>query len=223
MEATTGMVAYCFRAVALRLRRSSTSTTVQDSLGGSGVATDFDPSAEAPVFVCFKHAMTHDLRGCIGNFTPAPLKEQLPRYACAAAFEDSRFRPMQSEEELAKMSCTVSLLHSFEKMPLGKWDDWSIGVHGVQGLLLTPSSTRPYRATFLPHVATEQNWDHRTTLTRLLRKAGYEGDITNDILARLELTRYQESSCTATYADLFPESSFAVAGKPAFSKGCAVT
>lgn len=54
-----------------------------------------------------------DLRGCIGNFVALPLRAQLKDYAYAAAFDDHRFGPIELRE-LPHLSCTVSLLHSFE-------------------------------------------------------------------------------------------------------------
>lgn len=195
------MVAWCFRAVSQRIRRG-TPVAVEGHL--TTAAEDFG-ALEAPVFVCFKKVSTNELRGCVGTFRSGKLGDQLTAYACAAAFEDSRFSPIRSIEELATLKCTVSLLHTFEKLPCGAWDDWVVGVHGIQAALTTDAASKRFHATFLPSVAKDQNWDQRTTITRLLRKSGYEGDVTAAILERIDITRYQESSFSAAYGDVFPD------------------
>ena len=40
-----------------------------------------------------------------------------------------------------------------------------------------PEAKRYRRATFLPQVAPDQNWDRETTLSRLARKAGLASDV----------------------------------------------
>jgi AMME syndrome candidate gene 1 protein len=196
------MAALCFRAVSERLRKAAPTSALPPPLTSSwSTSTDTFNGLECPVFVCFKHATTNNLRGCVGTFSSAELHQQLRKYACAAAFEDSRFQPISSESELSTLRCTVSLLHTFEVLPQGKWDDWEVGVHGVQCSLA--SGGKRFRSTFLPSVAKDQRWDRRTTLAELLRKAGVSGDVTDSVLARVEVTRYQESSCSASYEELF--------------------
>ncbi|CUI15535.1 Hypothetical protein, putative [Bodo saltans] len=201
MEATQIMVAYCFRSVSERLMASSPKASGLSPALTSSIAAESFETMDAPVFVCFKHATTNRLRGCVGTFTPGPLKDQLRKYACAAAFEDSRFKPLSSEAELSTLRCNVSLLHTFEVLPQGDWDRWEVGVHGIQASLA--SGGRHLRGTFLPSVAKEQRWDQRTTVTHLLHKAGLEGAVNDDVLRQVELTRYQESSSSSSYEELF--------------------
>ena len=45
-----------------------------------------------------------------------------------SALKDRRFPPMKSDE-IPKLQCTVSFLHSFQTA--GSWDDWRVGTHGI--------------------------------------------------------------------------------------------
>ena len=48
--------------------------------------------------------------------------------------------------------------------------DWEVGTHGI--ILNLTRNNRKYDATFLPEVAAEEEWDKKTTLKHLLKKAG---------------------------------------------------
>lgn len=54
-----------------------------------------------------------ELRGCIGVLSPINLNKGIPEYAKIAAFEDTRFSPI-NKGELSKLKCNVSLLVDFE-------------------------------------------------------------------------------------------------------------
>lgn len=179
MLATEEMARYCFDVVKAKLNKLPVPAPPPTI-----------PNDNSPLFVCFK-TVDGDLRGCIGNFGAHPLHEQLRNYAQAAAFTDSRFSPI-SEKELPKLKCTVSLLHSFE--PITSWNDWVIGVHGIQ------IAFSGKHGTFLPSVAPEQGWDHITTMKHLVRKAGYNGSVDEALLQQIQVTRYQESSAYVKFA-----------------------
>ena len=85
-----------------------------------------------------------------------------------AAFEDSRFPPIK-EKELPSLHCGVSLLVNFKEITEDHFD-WEVGKHGIQ--IFFEQDLRPYRATFLPEIAKERDWDHLTTFNNLIRKAG---------------------------------------------------
>lgn len=48
--------------------------------------------------------------------------------------------------------------------------DWVIGTHGI--IIDFIHNKKKYNATFLPEVASENQWDHKTTLKHLIRKTG---------------------------------------------------
>ncbi|MBW0467983.1 hypothetical protein O181_007698 [Austropuccinia psidii MF-1] len=86
---------------------------------------------EFPLFVTWnisRGGEHHRLRGCIGNFSPSPLNEGLKEYAVVSALKDRRFSPI-SFVDFKKLSCTVSLLHSFEDCK--NFTDWTVGKHGI--------------------------------------------------------------------------------------------
>jgi uncharacterized protein (TIGR00296 family) len=187
--ATRDMCCCCFRALEASL------------VGGRAAAPVLTPfsarlpaAAAAPLFVSFK-TVEGDLRGCIGTFAAAPLLAQLVTTARSAAFSDSRFAPVTAAE-LPTLSCTVSVLHSFE--PAAAWDDWAVGKHGVTIRYTDRGDGGERTATFLPAVAPAQGWDHRATLQRLVWKAG-GADRSDAFLRSVAVERYQDSACSLTY------------------------
>lgn len=157
----------------------------------------------------------HRLRGCIGNFTPMPIREGIAEYALISAFEDSRFRPIQ-RSELEKLQCVVSLLVDFEDAE--DYLDWTVGVHGIHisfqhpfynatsnsssntPLSLTPVgrgsngiAKRKYSATYLPDVIPDQGWTKEEAIDSAIRKSGWNGTITDDLRRSIHLRRYQSS------------------------------
>jgi len=107
----------------------------------------------SPLFVTWKiRSGSHwDLRGCIGTFSPLPLKKGLEDYACTSAFDDHRFDPI-SKAEVKHLQCTVSLLTDFEEAK--DWKDWEVGKHGIT--IKFKANGRSFSATYLPSVAEEQ-------------------------------------------------------------------
>ena len=56
------------------------------------------------------------------------MPDQLRRYSLISALQDTRFEPIELEE-VSKLSCHISILHSFEEVD--SFYDWEVGRHGV--------------------------------------------------------------------------------------------
>lgn len=72
----------------------------------------------------------------------------------------------------------------------------------------TPSTAAPkfaskqtFTATYLPQVAEEQGWDKLDAVDSAIRKAGWDGTITEDLRRNIKLRRYQSRTCTVTWDD----------------------
>ncbi|MDD3144380.1 MAG: AmmeMemoRadiSam system protein A [Candidatus Cloacimonetes bacterium] len=105
-----------------------------------------------------------DLRGCIGLIEARrTIAEEVVHMARSAAFDDPRFPPLRPEE-LDKIRLEISILS--EMIPV---EDISGIVIGRDGLLLRQGF---HSGVFLPQVPVEWNWDLKTYLTQLCRKAG---------------------------------------------------
>ena len=139
---------------------------------------------ECPLFVTWKKNSV--LRGCIGTFSSLPLQKGLYQYALTAAFKDERFPPIL-ENEVPELSCSISILTEFEQIL--DYNDWEIGVHGLRLKYLD------FKSTYLPQVAREQGWSRMETLKSLLKKAGYKGEVDQELLSNLELTKFQVYNC----------------------------
>ncbi len=104
------------------------------------------------------------LRGCIGSLIGRePLYLTTARTARAAAFEDTRFAPLQAEE-WPHVALDISVLG-----PLSRCPDPSRIEIGRHGLFLV---RRGRSGVFLPQVPVEQGWSLPTYLERLCDKAG---------------------------------------------------
>lgn len=107
------------------------------------------------------------LRGCIGRMQAIQsLASVVVSMARAAAYEDSRFPPLRSDE-LPSIRIEISVLSPMESCSI---EDIQVGKHGV---LL---SLGYHSAVFLPQVAPEQGWDRTTMLKHLCAKAGLAPD-----------------------------------------------
>jgi len=103
------------------------------------------------------------LRGCVGYALPvAPLYRAVAETARAAAFDDSRFSPVTSEEA-PHLEVSLSVLSRLFPIHPGAVE---VGRHG---LLISEGS---HRGLLLPQVPVEQNWDRQTFLDQTCRKAG---------------------------------------------------
>ncbi|PVV03961.1 hypothetical protein BB560_001550 [Smittium megazygosporum] len=131
-----------------------------------------------PIFVTWK-IIEYDqevLRGCIGTFAGTELGSGLHVYS------------IQS----------VSLLTDFEKA--ADYLDWEVGVHGIQ-IEFTDKKNYTCKATFLPEVALEQEWDKEETVDNLIRKAGHRHKITADLRKSLKVIRYKSSKKQLSYTE----------------------
>ena len=180
--ATKELCFLCFEALENKIHKT------QNNQVASRVVQKTD--ASYPMFVTWK--IGNNLRGCIGNFSPLPLYSGLQEYAVISAMNDYRFSPVTASE-IPTMNVGISLLHSFE--PAKDALDWEIGKHGIR-LFIDGCN-----ATFLPEVASEQNWTKEETLQHLARKAGYGKTYDSKAMQRTRIERYQSSKCKATYEE----------------------
>lgn len=149
----------------------------------------------------------YDLRGCVGTLSPKSLKYALSEFAVTSALHDHRFDPI-SLRELPFLRVGVSLLVKYEVCD--HCLDWEVGVHGIiikfdiaKGNGVGRGGVRgdTYSATYLPEVAYEQNWTQQETVISLVRKAGYRGVITDELLVQIRCTRYQSSKHQLSYQE----------------------
>ncbi|KAL3782932.1 hypothetical protein ACHAW5_005655, partial [Stephanodiscus triporus] len=142
----------------------------------------------------------YDLRGCVGTLSPRSLPYALSEFAVASALHDRRFDPI-AKSELPYLRVGVSLLVGYEEC--ADHLDWVVGVHGIiVCLVVVVEGVRTtYTATFLPEVAREQRWGRIEAVISLVRKAGYRGDVTDDLLSRARFTRYRSSRCSLSYGE----------------------
>ena len=167
-----------------------------DQLGDRDIMADGGQEPQYPLFVTWKRSRDDRLRGCIGNFTPMPLSRGLREYALIAALEDSRFPPIRLAE-LQHLSCSVSLLTDFQDCQ--RWDDWTVGLHGIKIEFKHPSTNRHMSGTYLPQIAQEQGWSKRETLDSLLLKAGFNDGGLEDVLPALRIQRYSSRITSASW------------------------
>lgn len=126
------------------------------------------------------------------------------------------------------MQYSISLLTDFEDA--SSYLDWTVGTHGIYITFSKPSaliasasdsssstpsplsssyslpstrfgSKRSYSATYLPDVAPEQGWDKIETVDSAIRKAGWEGRITEELRRAVKLRRYQSRKCSVGWEE----------------------
>ncbi len=109
-----------------------------------------------------------ELRGCIGNMSSElQLFSVVGRMALSAAFNDSRFQPLELSE-LPHTEIEISVL-----TPPAKVNSADDIVLGRDGVIL---KNKGKQAVYLPQVATETGWDKETFLTQLCFKAGLKAN-----------------------------------------------
>nr|CAB3221460.1 uncharacterized protein CG5902 [Phallusia mammillata] len=150
-----------------------------------------------PLFVTWKIGKDLRLRGCIGTFSPMPLHNGLREYAMISALKDSRFAPMRLEE-VGKLHCSVSLLTNFEDCR--DCFDWQIGVNGIR-IEFRNERGHHKTATYLPEVSKEQGWNQAQTIENLLRKGGYQANITPEFLKGVHVKRYCSEKVTVAFSE----------------------
>jgi AmmeMemoRadiSam system protein A len=103
------------------------------------------------------------LRGCVGYVLPvSPVYRAVADTARAAAFEDTRFRPV-TLPEASQLEIELSILSPPQAIAA---EAVEIGRHG---LLVSMAG---HRGLLLPQVPTEHNWDRTTFFEQTCRKAG---------------------------------------------------
>jgi hypothetical protein len=118
------------------------------------------------------------LRGCIGKFEPdIELWRLVQQKAIDAATKDPRFQPL-TKNELDQIELEISVLSKPKE--ISDWKKIEPGRHGV----IIKKGRRG--GTFLPQVATENNWDRETFLSSLcLHKAGLAAECYKDPTVKL--------------------------------------
>ncbi|KAJ1655064.1 hypothetical protein IWQ61_005117 [Dispira simplex] len=172
------------------------------------------PDVEYPLFVTWNlvgRTGELRLRGCIGTFSPQPLREGLKEFALTSALKDRRFSPI-TNKEVHRLSCSVSLLTHFE--PAKHLTDWEVGVHGIW-IEFQDGYGHRRTATYLPEVAAEQGWSKLETIDSLLRKGGFQGRITDAVRHSVQVTRYQSEKTSMTYKEYLDYKNTAPIGQPA--------
>jgi AmmeMemoRadiSam system protein A len=104
-----------------------------------------------------------ELRGCVGlALAVSPLYRAVAETAQAAAFEDTRFSPLRSEE-LGDIEVSLSILSPLKTI---QPEQIQIGRHG---LVISLGSRR---GLLLPQVPVERGWDREKFLEQTCVKAG---------------------------------------------------
>ena len=141
----------------------------------------------------------YDLRGCIGTLAPKSLTTAISEFAITSALHDQRFDPIELHE-LPYLRVGVSLLVKYETCT--NCYDWDVGKHGIIIKFTTNEQRRHnYSATYLPEVAYEQQWSQKEAILSLVRKSGYRGVITDELLSNIHCTRYQSSKYQLSYQE----------------------
>ena len=135
------------------------------------------------------------LRGCIGSIkTNLCLAQSVAINAFNAAFHDSRFAPLSSEEA-HQTRIEISVLTKPEPIDASTHEELLANLRPYEdGLLLNDEG---HQATFLPKVW-EQLPDPQRFVAQLMVKAGRPGDYWSD---SLQFHRYQVVSFAEHFAD----------------------
>lgn len=124
------------------------------------------------------------LRGCIGTLEPLrPLVEDISHNAFAAAFSDSRFPPVSSNE-LSQLNIHISILGTPEEILFDSENDLVSKLRpGIDGLILQKGNLK---GTFLPSVW-ESLPEKHDFLNHLKEKTGLPANYWND---NIKVQRY---------------------------------
>jgi AmmeMemoRadiSam system protein A len=146
---------------------------IASAFGGPKPAVPEGDWMQAPGSTFVSLHQQGDLRGCVGNIRPvATLYESVTRNARAAAFEDSRFAPLDAAE-LARTQLEVTLLSPLEPLS-AKTEQEAIAQlrPGIDGVVL---SYLGRTSVFIPQMW-EQLADPREFLRHLKHKARFPID-----------------------------------------------
>jgi len=129
------------------------------------------------VFVTIETFPEKELRGCIG-FPRAiyPLGEAVQMAAISAAYEDSRFEPLE-KEELEKVVFEVSILTEPELIEVKSPKEYFEKIEeGKDGLIL---QNGPFAGLFLPQV-----WEYFKSKEEFLENLCFKAGLTPDYIYR---------------------------------------
>lgn len=76
-----------------------------------------------------------------------------------------------------------------------------VGKHGIIIEFTDPNYNTRRNATYLPEVAAHEGWTVIEAIDSLIRKAGYNGPITESLRKQIHLTRYQSTLFTMQYSE----------------------
>lgn len=114
------------------------------------------------------------LRGCIGNIiSPQPLYKTVMSMARAAAFNDTRFSPVASDE-INQLAIDITILS--QPTHVNSYRDIVLGKHGIILQKYDIQGRMTNSSVFLPQVPLGQGWNLQTTLEQLSLKAGLGRD-----------------------------------------------
>ncbi|KAI3721761.1 hypothetical protein L2E82_32779 [Cichorium intybus] len=188
VSANREMVVYCFDTLVAHFNDEQAPPPAFDE-------------GQHPLFVTWKKTMNGGeprLRGCIGTLEARCIINGFKDYALTSALRDRRFPPIQAKE-LPLLQCTVSILTNYENA--ANYLDWEVGKHGIIIEFTDPDYNTRRSATYLPEVAAQEGWTTIEAIDSLIRKAGYNGTITESVRKRIQLTRYQSTLFTMQYGD----------------------
>jgi AmmeMemoRadiSam system protein A len=163
------MLSAADRDTLLRLARESVRHGLDHGIALTVNPDDYSDALRTPGASFVTLQRRQRLRGCIGMLQPVrPLVEDVVENAFAAAFHDSRFKPLDGNE-FADLDIHISILGEPEPLPCDSEADLLRQLRpGIDGLILQYGARR---ATFLPSVW-EQLQDKREFLAHLKQKAG---------------------------------------------------
>ncbi|KAK4337726.1 hypothetical protein RND71_042213 [Anisodus tanguticus] len=188
VSANREMVVYCFDTLVAHYNKEQPHPPAFDE-------------GEHPLFVTWKKVVNGGeprLRGCIGTLEARCIITGFRDYALTSALRDRRFPPIQAKE-LPTLQCTVSILTNYETA--ANYLDWEVAKHGIIIEFTDPDYNTRRNATYLPEVAAHEGWTIIEAIDSLIRKAGYNGAITESLRKRIRLTRYQSTLFTMQYSE----------------------
>ena len=154
------------RSLILMARQEIERSLIRENSGKKQIA-DLQGNVHATCGAFVSLYVKDELRGCMGTFSESDLLcDNVRRMAIAAAWSDSRFRPVY-RAELADLEIEISVLSPRKR--ISGPQEIIIGKHGIY------IQKDSFRGTLLPQVAVNQNWDAEEFLGHCAKyKAGLE-------------------------------------------------
>ncbi len=188
MSSTNTVLGSEERETLLRIARQSIEHGLHDGRPLPVNPEDFPAPLRTPRATFVTLEIATKLRGCIGTLEAREsLVRDVAEHAFAAAFEDPRFPPLNSEE-FPRLDIHISVLSPREGMKFASENDLLAQLRpGIDGLLIRLGQRR---ATFLPSVWDSLPEPHQF-LAHLKQKAGLAADFWSDAI---EAERYVTES-----------------------------